>query len=267
MIGSRRLGGAVTDSISSGPPGSFPGMRFTVRLRADRPWPAVLAVARHAAATGWDGIWFGDEPEPALECWAAVGALAAAIPGIRLGALVDDDRGRHPAVIAKLAATVDLASGGRVVLGLDPGSRPDAIARLAEACQVVKSLVGSDRTTLGGRFYQLHDAPLDPKPRQQPFPLMVWDRGNATAEVAARYATEWCLAGDRASLADQIAGVRRRCEETGRDPAELAISVRGADLGPLLEQYREVGVTEWVVPEAGRDELDRIITEMAPAQR
>ncbi len=235
-------------------------MRFSLRLHAHRPWPDLLAAARHAAAAGWDGIWFGDEPDPALECWAVVGALAAAVPGVGLGALVDADRDRHPAVVAKLAATAHLVSGGRVVLGLDPGARPDAMQRLMEACEVVKGLSRDERTTLGGRFYQLQDAPLDPKPGPRPLPLMIWDHGYATVEAAARHATHWCLTGEPESVAAQIDQVRRRCDEIARDPDELSISVRGARLADL-DRYRDAGVTEWIVPENSSEVLDRIITE------
>jgi len=199
-------------------------MRATLWLDTRRPWAELLGLARGAEAAGWDAVRVGDDPGGA-ECWSVLGGLAVAVPRIRLDAALRDDRGRHPAVVAKLASTVDRLSGGRVLLGLAPGSGPDAQARLAETFQVVKFLARQPRTTWGGRYFQLLDAPLEPKPVQPAFPMMLV---GATADLAAQVADHWSVTGD---LEAHLTALAAACEATGRDRAEITVSAfsPGAD--------------------------------------
>ena len=100
-------------------------MRFSVWPNPAQSFEDVLGLARHAEATSWDGLWYADHfmpdgPDtsaPWPEAWTTLSALAASVPRIRLGPLVTGNTYRHPAVLAKMAATVDRISGGRVVLG------------------------------------------------------------------------------------------------------------------------------------------------------
>src|SRR2546423_3605575 len=132
-------------------------MRLSVWPNPQQPWADVLAVASHAAETGWDGVWFADHfmpnaddvSGPYLECWSVIAGLAASVPRVRIGALVSGNTYRHPAVLAKQAATVDrISGGGRIVLGLGAGwqenehrkygipfyDTKERLARLEEAC-------------------------------------------------------------------------------------------------------------------------------------
>src|SRR5918996_1951956 len=104
-------------------------MRFSIWPSANQPWADLLATARHAEATGWDGVWVADHfmgnvpgPYPAeiptLEAGSLVAALGAAVDRVRIGTLVCGNTYRHPAVVANMAATVDHVSGGRCVLGI-----------------------------------------------------------------------------------------------------------------------------------------------------
>src|ERR1700754_1141572 len=103
-------------------------MRLSIWPGADQPYGDILDVARHAEATGWDGVYVADHfmptagpgrdtDGPVLECGALVAALGAAVPRVRIGSLVFGITYRHPAVLANLAATVDHVTGGRFTLG------------------------------------------------------------------------------------------------------------------------------------------------------
>ena len=117
-----------------------------------------------------------------LESWSTLSALAALVPRMRVGTIVLGNTYRHPAVVAKMAAQVDIISGGRLILGLGAGwqenehdaygipfyTMRERLERLDEACQVMRSLWTKTRSDFKGRYYQLSDAPLDPKPVQTP---------------------------------------------------------------------------------------------------
>ena len=220
-------------------------MRFSVWPNPRQSWEQVLEIARHAEATGWDGVWFADHFMPpewddvagdTLECWAVLAALAAAVPRVRLGSLVCGNTYRHPAVLANQAAAVDRISGGRLVLGLGaawqenehraygidfPGTR-ERLERLDEACQVVKALLTEERTSFDGRHYRLENAPLEPKPVQRPLPLLVGGGGERVLlRIAAQWADEWNVWGDPATLRHKVDVLARHCERIGRDPGEI----------------------------------------------
>ncbi|CAN5551756.1 LLM class flavin-dependent oxidoreductase [soil metagenome] len=227
-------------------------MRFSVWPNPAQPWESVLECARHAEATGWDGVWFADhfmtntgtrEPAdgPMLECWAVLAGLAAAVPRVRLGSLVCGNTYRHPAVLAKQAAAVDTISGGRLVLGLGAGWQEnehraygiefpavgERMDRLEEACQVVLGLLREPRTTVAGRHYQVTDAPADPKPVSSPLPLLIGGGGEKrTMRIAARYADEWNVWGTPEVLRQKGGVLERHCADLDRDPAAIARSAQ-----------------------------------------
>jgi alkanesulfonate monooxygenase SsuD/methylene tetrahydromethanopterin reductase-like flavin-dependent oxidoreductase (luciferase family) len=161
-------------------------MRFSIWPNPSQQFEDVLRISKHAEATGWDGLWLADHfmPDgsdtsaPWPEAWTTLAALAPNVPRIRLGTLVSGNTYRHPAILAKMAVTVDHISGGRVVLGLGAGWQENEhrqygvpffdvgvrLARLNEACQVIKRLFTEDEANFGGVHYQLRDASLEPKP-------------------------------------------------------------------------------------------------------
>jgi F420-dependent oxidoreductase-like protein len=297
-------------------------MRFSFWASPTQPWNDVLDLARHVERKGWYGIWYADHfmpndgnlSTPWNESWTALSALAAAVPRLRLGPLVAGNTYRHPAVLAKMAATLDQISGGRAVLGLGAGWQENEhraygiefstvrgrLERLEEACQVVKALFGSERASFSGRYYQLADAPLEPKPVQQPLPLLVGGGGEkVTLRIAARYADEWNYWGDPATIRHKMAVLDRHCETHERDPRTIRRSaqallylsddpaflakVRGRpgvfpmmsgnveEIRGVVGEYAAAGVDELIIPDFNlgpRDRkievLDRFMQEVAP---
>jgi F420-dependent oxidoreductase-like protein len=261
------------------------------------PWAETLAIARHAEATGWDGVYYADHfmpnatdvSAPVGECWTTLAALAAAVPRVRIGPLVTGNTYRHPAVLAKMAATVDIISGGRLVLGLGAGWQENEhraygiefstlggrMNRFEEACHVITSLFANPRTTFAGRYYQLTEAPLEPKPLQAPVPLLIGGGGEQrTLRIAARYANEWNVWGTPEVLAHKGRILDRYCDEIGRDPRSIRHSAQAllimsedpaflervraagrpvlggaaAEIRALVEQYAAAGVHELIIP-------------------
>ncbi len=170
-------------------------MKFSVWPNPARPTSEILDLARMVDAEGWFGMWFADhympntgsetiEPGDVHECWAILPAIAAVTERIRLGSLVAPTSVHHPAVLANRAASIDHVSNGRMVLGIgagwqinehkaygidleEPGPR---VSRFDEAIQIIRSLLDNERTDFHGTFYDITDAPADPKPVQSPLP-------------------------------------------------------------------------------------------------
>jgi F420-dependent oxidoreductase-like protein len=222
-------------------------MRFSVWPSANQPWADLLATARHAEATGWDGVWVADHfmgnapgPYPAevptLEAGSVVAALAAAVDRIRIGTLVYGNTYRHPAVVANMAVTVDHVSGGRFVLGVGAGWQINEheqygielppvrgrVDRFEEAIQIVRSLLRDPTTTFAGEHYRLTDALCEPKPVQDALPILVGARGDRMLGIAARFADEWNTWGLPDHIAERSAMLTRQCDKAGRDPDEIA---------------------------------------------
>jgi F420-dependent oxidoreductase-like protein len=300
-------------------------MRFSFWPASTQTWEDVLELARHVESTGWDGFYFCDHfmpngrdlDVPWAEVFTTLGGIAASVPRIRFGTLVCGNTYRHPAVLAKMAATLDRISGGRFVLGLGAGWQEnehiaygipfytlgERLARLEEACQVVKALFGEKRASFKGRFYQLEDAALEPKPVQQPLPLLIGGGGEkVTLRIAARWADEWNVWGNVATLQHKMAILDRHCASVGRDPRairrsavallqlvddpQVAEQIRaGASGRPMIvgsadevakvvQAYRDAGVDELIIPDfnLGPRErklatLERFIREIAPRAR
>jgi len=221
-------------------------MRFAVFTSlTNTTWDDVLDLWRHAEATGWDAACVTDHFMPntpdaegdTLECWTTLAALAAVVPRLRVGTIVSGNTYRHPAVLAKMAAQVDVVSGGRLVCGIGAGWQEnehrayglpfytlgERLGRLDEACQILKSLWTRPRTTFQGRYYRLEDAPLMPKPVQRPHPeLMVGGGGEkVTLRIAARHADHWNTWGGPAILARKGKILEEHCAAAGRDAKTL----------------------------------------------
>jgi F420-dependent oxidoreductase-like protein len=256
-------------------------------------WERVLGLWQHAAATGWDLACVTDHFMPntpdrvgdTLECWTTLASLAAAVPRIRVGTIVSGNTYRHPAVLAKMATNVDVVSGGRLVCGIGAGWQEnehraygipfgtvrERLERLDEACQVLKLLWTQPRATFRGRYYQLEDAPLMPKPVQRPHPeLMVGGGGEkVTLRIAARHADHWNVWGGPEILARKGKILDEHCAAVGRDPATL---IRSANMLPLVTDDRSAveELKQRFMQRLGRDEAaarDTLLAGSAAAVR
>jgi alkanesulfonate monooxygenase SsuD/methylene tetrahydromethanopterin reductase-like flavin-dependent oxidoreductase (luciferase family) len=190
----------------------------------------------------------GDPNGPAFEGWTLLSALAAQTQRLRLGLLVTSNRFRPPAMLAKIAATVDVVSGGRLNFGIGAGSRPGhpvarreyeahglpfhdsayAVGSLAEACTVIRRLwTEAEPFDFDGTYLQLTGAFCNPKPIQQPHPpVVIGGRSTATLRVAAEHADVWNIpGGDIEDAVSRSALLDRFCAELGRDPASVTRSI------------------------------------------
>jgi F420-dependent oxidoreductase-like protein len=229
-------------------------VRLSIWPGTEHPFAEIAATARHAAASGWDGVWIADHfmpntadgsrpATPRLEGWTTVAALAAVVGRVRLGVLVSGNTYRHPAVLANMAATVDAVSGGRLVLGLGAGWQENEHAaygielpppaarlqRLEEACLVVKALLREERSDLAGRHYQLVDAVCEPKAVAGGLgiPLLVGGAGErVTMRIAARHADEWNTWGLPERIDAKTRVLERHCADAGRDVGEIERSAQ-----------------------------------------
>ena len=242
-----------------------------------RAWARTVAVAHQAERLGFESIWLFDHfqttPVPTdeltFEAFTSLSALAAMTSRVRLGHLVLCAGYRNPALVAKMIGTLDVVSGGRLELGLGAGwkqdewvaygygfpSLKDRLALLADSLEITSRMLGPGRATFAGRLATVEDAINLPKGLQTPrVPIMVGGNGpDVTWRLAARYADEINLDGlgprDTAAALPVIAA---RCEEIGRDPATLKVSVhvdigvvdrRGARRQETLGAYRDLGVS------------------------
>jgi F420-dependent oxidoreductase-like protein len=266
-------------------------MRFSFWPNSSHPWSELLALARHVESTGWDRMYFADHfmpnaPDtsaPWAEAWTTLAGLAAAVPRIRFGTLVTGNTYRHPAVLAKMAATLDQLSGGRAVLGLGAGWQEnehtaygipfhtlrERLGRLDEACQVIRSLFENRETSFSGRYYQLDRAPLEPKPVQRPLPLLIGGGGEkVTLRIAARHADEWNVWGDVATLRHKMSVLDAHCRDAGRSPGAVQRSAVAlltlSDDPALVERARGSGRARPVIA-GNADEVRKIVAEYAAA--
>jgi F420-dependent oxidoreductase-like protein len=246
---------------------------------------ALRAVWKIADDAGFDHVWVFDHlasigtvgpDRPVYEGWALQAAIAQATSRVRLGAMVTGNTYRNPALLAKLAVTVDHLSGGRLEFGIGAAwaeiehqmygieGLDHRVGRLRESLEVITSLWTKDRTTLDGRYYRFNDAIGNPKPIQKPHPpIWIGAGGPQMMEVVVRYADVWNSSGASTpqEATEKSKMLDAACQQAGRDPASIRRSVQqswdGRDRGQLLElvgQYYERGFTEQIIYLPGPDQ-------------
>lgn len=212
------------------------------------PFGVIRQRAQLADRLGFDSIFFVDHmwsrgmPDmDHLEAWTLMTATAACTARLRIGSLVLCNSFRNPALLAKMASSLDVLSDGRLILGLGAGwmeeefraygypfpSAKTRIEQLEEGVEIVKRLFSEARATVGGRYYTLTDAPNLPKPVQRPRPPILIGGGGEQCllRVVARHADIWnCPNNHAAVLPRKLEVLRAHCAAVGRDPGEIEVS-------------------------------------------
>ncbi|HEX3785428.1 MAG TPA: LLM class F420-dependent oxidoreductase [Pseudonocardiaceae bacterium] len=226
-------------------------MRFAFKTAPhNTTWSDMLALWREGDQidvfeSAWNFDHFypltADTTGPCLEGWITLAALAQATTRLRLGVLVTGIHYRHPAVLANMAASLDIVSGGRLELGLGAGwneeesgaygmalgSKKERSDRFEEACEVIVDLLTKEWTDFTGTYYQLKQARCEPKPLQRPHPPICIGGGGEkrTLRTTARFAQHWNFGGGTpAEFAHKRDVLHQHCADIGRDPAEILLS-------------------------------------------
>ena len=222
-------------------------VEFGVMLpQIKRSWQETRAAAEEMDRLGYHSVWFNDHlygipmPQiPILEAWTALAAVGAITTRAELGTLVSPIGFRNPALFAKMIATLDQITGGRVIVGLGSGwfaqefagygiefpSVQDRLAELDEGIQLMRRMWSEPQVAFAGRYFHTDDVYCEPKPARRP-PLLIGGGGEKVLlKLVARHADIWNnLAVNLEQLSRKVAVLRQHCEREKRDPATLRIS-------------------------------------------
>src|SRR5579859_3617331 len=224
------------------------GLRVMLEGQQGHSYADLLRVARTSEKLGFGGFFRSDHWLPiqsdrqldATDAWATLAGIARETSRIRFGTLVSPITFRHPSELAKVAATVDQMSGGRVEVGFGSGwydgehaaygvpfpALKERFDRLEESLEVC-TLLWSEQAAAAfkGRYYSLDDAPGRPKPVQRPMPVIIGGKGaKRTPELTARFAAEYNTGGSIQEWVERRARVVAACERIGRDPSSVVYS-------------------------------------------
>jgi probable F420-dependent oxidoreductase len=227
-------------------------MVFLANDRVDyskRSYDSIRSIAQAAEKDGFDSIWLPDhflyrnpgEPTRGIwECWTSLAALAEATRRVEIGTLVTCNSFRHPAILAKMATTVDEISHGRLILGVGAGwNEPEyqafglpfdhRVGRFEEALQIIKPLLRDGRVDFAGKYYQARNCEIVPRgPRLDGPPLMVGceRKSPRMLKLTAKYADLWNTGymGPPEMMVEAIQKIQVACKAVGRDPATIGIT-------------------------------------------
>ncbi len=261
-------------------------------------WAEYVAMARAAEQAGFDSIWLGDhllyrddgrEPRGPWEVWTLLAALAGVTSRVRLGPLVACTAFHPPGLIAKMAATVNEVSGGRLVLGLGAGWNEEEfrafglpydhrVSRFEESFEIIRRLLAGERVTHRGRFHSVDDAMLLPAPRRVP-PLMIGSNGPRMLGIALPHVQSWNTwyedyGNDPRRFAELNDRISAAAVAAGRDPAAIERSACALvalsrhpperpfepDMPPIDGTREEMATGLRELAEAGADEIILVIT-------
>jgi alkanesulfonate monooxygenase SsuD/methylene tetrahydromethanopterin reductase-like flavin-dependent oxidoreductase (luciferase family) len=217
-------------------------------------WHAFRSAAIRADELGYDDLWtwdhlypiVGSHEGPIFEGWLTLAAWAEVTSRAKLGLMVGANTFRNPALVAKMATTLDHISNGRAILGIGGawfetehtafglefgGSPGERLRWLEEAVQIMRGMLHGDRAS-GSKFYASHEVRNDPPPVQEHMTLLVGGGGEKrTLRIVARYADACNLGGGFENVRRKEEILLRHCEEVGRDPSEIE---RTAGMGTCI---------------------------------
>jgi len=229
-------------------------------------------LARSAEDLGFDSFWVmdhfhqimnvGKQEEPMFEGWTTISVLAGLTSKIKLGTLVTGNSYRHPSVLAKIGATLDILSKGRLFFGIGaawndvearaygipfPPTR-ERLARLEEAVQIVRKMWTENQASFDGKYYKVENAICNPKPIQKPTPkILIGGSGEKfLLRTVARYGDACNIFGSPETVKKKLTVLRKHCEEAGRDYDSI-----------LKTKLSRVLISE------DEEEIDRKVTEMS----
>ena len=212
------------------------------------------------------------------ECWSMISAIAAITKDLRVGSLVSPTTFRHPTVLANTAATIDQISDGRLTLGIGAGWQvnehlaygvdllegKDRVDRFEEAIQIVASMLRNGRTNFAGKHFSIVDAPCQPRPVQDPLPIMVGTGGPRMSKITARFADEWNTWGHVATATERVETFAQACRAVNRDWDDIHKSVQAmfflVDDQDTIEKIRKIapsdrsiiGSNEYIIDQIGQ---------------
>jgi F420-dependent oxidoreductase-like protein len=243
---------ALVGVAAGAEPETHPKLRFGIQTpNQECTWDDLLAIWQEAEQLGFHSAWlydhfvpiFGDEDGPVLEGWTALAALAAETKRMQIGLLVTGNTYRNPALVAKMATTVDHVSRGRLALGIGAGwserehtaygfpfgTAHERAKRLDEALQVITKLWSEEHPTFHGKFYTLENAPFAPRNVQKPRPpIIIGGQGKQwIVPLVARYGDGWnAVSGvDADGIRERRKVIADECARIGRSPCPSAVSV------------------------------------------
>ena len=257
-----------------------PPLRVGIKLSQDASIESYKAVWKIADEARFDHCWAMDhlatigiigDDRPIFDGWELLAGMAMATSHVRIGLLVTGITYRNPALLAKLATTVDHLSNGRVEFGIGAAWATNEhemygisglehrVGLFSEGLQVIRSLWTQERTNFDGRYYKMHNAVANPKPVQKPYPpIWVGSGGPSMLKLTARHADVWNATGSEVESA--VAGSQQlddACAAIGRDPNEIRRSVQlpvGEDANEIVDRVRdfhEAGFTEIIIMLSG----------------
>lgn len=232
-------------------------------------------IAQECERLGYDSLWAYDHLSPfwmkrseSLECWTVLSAISQRTRKIKVGTLVANVNLRNPALLAKMASTLDNISGGRLIIGLGTGDKfsrdelqsygyqfpslDERVGRLRETILILKSMCTEPITSFKGSYYTISNAVNSPKPVQKPHPpIWIGGKHRRILDVAAELGDGWNYWGlEEKAIAQRVQYLLAKCKEHGRPPEEITISWASA-----LHELFQSGEKRSTILEKVRQEL------------
>lgn len=223
-------------------------IKFGVMLRQEKTnFKPIRETAELCDELGYHSVWFYDHilgmgsiDQDIFEAWTLMSALSTVTSRARIGTLILCNSFRHPSLLAKMAATLDNISGGRLEFAIGAGwfepeyraygypflNTVTRIEHLREAVRIIRDMWNEEKATLKGKYYQINEAYCNPKPVQKPLPIIIGGSGEKyLLRVVAEIADGWnCPASNAAEYDRKLSVLKNHCKAVGRDMNEIEIS-------------------------------------------